>query len=319
MTIKPSTLRNWQRIGQRGIYGTSLLEASISNSSVFAISADLGNSSGLDRFKRELPDRFLNIGISEQHMIGFASGLSSLGFNVFVSSFAPFLTLRAGEQVRMNLAYMRSNVKLVSIGSGISMGYLGNSHFGLEDLSIIRSFPNIPIFQPSDCYELHQVVQYLSGLQGPAYLRLTGIAPNPSIHNIDYQFDPNSYVTHRSGSDLLVLSSGSILSSVIAAADSLESNSVTVCSLPRIWPLPSSLSTLIANYTSVLIVDEHSSTGGLFSIIISELARIDSSLIPRIHNLSLPSTFLDSGTYEDLLAKYHLNVPSISSKMSTLF
>ena len=120
--LKKSLARAWSRIGPRGIYGQSLLEMAKENEKIFAMSADLGNSSGLDRFKKLLPERYLNIGISEQNMIGFSSGLSSCSFNVFVSSFAPFLSLRAGEQVRMNLAYMKSNVKLVAIGSGISMG-----------------------------------------------------------------------------------------------------------------------------------------------------------------------------------------------------
>ena len=160
-----STARQWSRIGPRGIYGQSLLEIAKNDKNIFAISADLGNSSGLERFSASIPERFLNIGIAEQNMVGFSSGLSTLGFNVFISSFAPFITMRAGEQVRMNLSYMQSNVKLVSIGSGISMGYLGNSHFGLEDISIINSLPEIPIICPSDCLELKWI--YLAAVSLP--------------------------------------------------------------------------------------------------------------------------------------------------------
>ena len=215
--LTPSTLRQWARIGQRGIYGQSLHSLATSHSNLFAISADLGNSSGLDRFKRDFPDRFLNIGIAEQNLVGFSSGLSSTGQNVFISSFAPFLTMRACEQVRMNLSYMRSNVKLVSIGSGISMGYLGNSHFGLEDISIIRSMPNIPILNPSDCYELYQMCSFLASYDGPAYLRLTGIAPCTPIHELDYQFSFASLDILSRGSDLLVLTYGAITSQVLEA------------------------------------------------------------------------------------------------------
>lgn len=318
MTVNTSTLRNWQRVGQRGIYGLSLLDLARTNHSIYAISADLGNSSGLDRFRRDIPDRFLNIGISEQHMIGFASGLSSLGNNVFVSSFAPFLSLRAGEQVRMNLSYMRSNVKLVSIGSGISMGYLGNSHFGLEDVSIIRSLPNIPIFQPSDCYELNQILKYLSDFDGPAYVRLTGIAPNPSVFNPDYIFKPGSVVHHRSGCDLLVLTSGSILSSVLLAADSLPGSSIEVCSLPSLWPLAKDIVEIISSFPSVLIVDEHSAVGGLSTIVAESLLGSESVLFSRISSVSLPAQYLTSGTYEDLLDKYGFSVSSLAFKMKSL-
>ena len=154
ISLNKNLARQWSRIGPRGVYGQSLLSMAEDNNDIFAISADLGNSSGLDRFKGKFNERFINIGIAEQNMIGFSSGLSTLGFNVFVSSFAPFITMRAGEQVRMNLSYMQSNVKIVAIGSGISMGFLGNSHFGLEDISIIRSLPNIPIISPCDCFEV---------------------------------------------------------------------------------------------------------------------------------------------------------------------
>jgi len=317
MNVSTATLRNWQRTGQRGVYGTSLLELARTNDSIYAISADLGNSSGLDRFKRDLPDRFLNIGISEQHMIGFAAGLSSLGNNVFVSSFAPFLTLRAGEQVRMNLSYMKSNVKLVSIGSGISMGYLGNSHFGLEDISIIRSLPNIPIFQPSDCYELYQILKYLSGFDGPAYLRLTGVAPNPSIFNSEYIFSPGKIVYHGYGHDLLVLASGSIVSSVLAAAGSLPDASIQVCSLPSLWPLPEDLLETMASFSNVLIVDEHSAVGGLSSMVAESLLGAELTLSCRISSVSLPAQYLTSGTYEHLLDAYGLSVSSLVSKMQS--
>ena len=318
MTVSTSILRNWQRTGQRGVYGTSLLDLARTNDSIYAISADLGNSSGLDRFKRDLPDRFLNIGISEQHMIGFASGLSCLGNNVFVSSFAPFLTLRAGEQVRMNLSYMKSNVKLVSIGSGISMGYLGNSHFGLEDVSIIRSLPGIPIFQPSDCYELVQILNYLSDFDGPAYLRLTGVAPNPSVFNSDYIFSPGSIVHHRSGNDLLVLSSGSILSSVLAAAGSLPDASIQVCSLPSLWPLPEDLLEIMISFSNVLIVDEHSVVGGLSSMVSESLLASAPALPCRVSSVSLPAQYLTSGSYEYLLDAYGFSVSSLVLKIQSL-
>ena len=101
--LSSKTAKRLSRFGQRAVYGLALLDAAESNTNIFAISGDLGNSSGLDRFQSQIPDRYINIGIAEQHMVGFASGLSTLGFNCFVSSFAPFITMRACEQVRLNL------------------------------------------------------------------------------------------------------------------------------------------------------------------------------------------------------------------------
>jgi transketolase len=318
MSVTTSHLRNWQRIGQRGVYGTTLHELAQTNNGLFAISADLGNSSGLDRFARDLPDRSLNIGISEQHMVGFASGLSTIGYNVFISSFAPFICLRAGEQVRMNLSYMKSNVKIVSIGSGVSMGYLGNSHFGLEDISIIRSLPNIPIFQPSDCFELHQILKYLADFDGPAYLRLTGIAPNPSVFSTEYEFRPAAIVTHRTGSDLLVLATGSVVSIALNAIASLPDASIRFCSLPSVWPLPNELPELISSFRNVLVIDEHSLVGGLSSIVAESLCGLDTSLLSRLISVSLPASYLTSGSYEHLLNFYGFSSNSLADKMVSL-
>ena len=140
-------------MGPRAVFGQAALSIAEENEDVFLISGDLGDSSGLARFKNTFPNRYINVGIAEQNMIGVASGLAKEGYNVFTTSFAPFITLRSGEQIRMNLGYMELNVKAVSIGSGLSMGFLGNSHYGIEDLAVMRAIPNITIVSPADCAE----------------------------------------------------------------------------------------------------------------------------------------------------------------------
>ena len=121
-------------------------------------------------------------------MIGVAAGLAKDGFVVFATSFAPFITMRASEQIRMNLGYMNLNVKAVSIGSGVSMAFLGNSHFGLEDASIMRSIPNITVISPADCAEIVKTVFAAADFEGPMYIRLTGAVNNPVVYKDDYDF-----------------------------------------------------------------------------------------------------------------------------------
>ena len=133
LEVTPGNARQWSRLGSRGVFGQAILAIAENYPQMIVMSADLGNSSGLDRFKKTYPDQFLNIGIAEQNMIGVASGLAKEGYNVFATSFAPFISMRAAEQIRMNLGYMEMNVKAVAIGSGISMAFLGNSHYGIED------------------------------------------------------------------------------------------------------------------------------------------------------------------------------------------
>ena len=136
-------------------------EIAKTNKNLMVLSADLGRSSGLDRFKKEYPEKYLSVGISEQNLIGVSVGLAKEGYKVFVTSFAPFLSMRAIEHVRMNLGYMKLPVNLVALGSGISMGFLGNSHYGLEDISIMRSIPNINISSPADGLELKKFLMII--------------------------------------------------------------------------------------------------------------------------------------------------------------
>jgi len=310
--LNKNLARQWSRIGPRGIYGQSLLDLAENNKDIFAISADLGNSSGLDRYKNNFPARFLNIGIAEQNLVGFASGLSSTGFNVFVSSFAPFITMRACEQVRLNLGYMRSNVKIVSIGSGLSMGFLGNSHFGIEDISIIRSIPNIPIICPSDCFEVYKAVQMLINYSGPAYLRLTGGAPTPILNSMDFSFKIGESRTIKNGNKILILSTGTILGNVVKAAEKLEEiNSISshIENVHTLIPLDSKILDLLHEFPLVITVEEHSVSGGLGTII-SELIT-QNNLKIKHSKIGLPHKFLKSGTYEQLLDKYSLSCEKI--------
>ena len=311
-SISESKIRQYSRFGQRAVYGLSLLDIAKNNSSVYAISADLGNSSGLDRFAKILPQQFCNIGIAEQHMVGFAAGLASTGYNCFISSFAPFLTMRSCEQVRLNLGYMQANVKLVSIGSGVSMGYLGNSHFGLEDISIIRSIPNIPILCPADTTQVYACVNYLANYNGPAYLRLTGTATSPLIYKTPTNCSVSDSHTIREGDDLLVLSYGSILSNCASAIDQISSHTYHSVHLENVYglhPLPPKLESLLSRFATVLVVEEHRQSGGLSSALATYLQH--RSINVRLKTISLPDAFLTSGDYEYLLDHYGLSVPKL--------
>ena len=150
------TLNQWSRMGPRAMFGQFMLELA-KNKDLIVISADLGRSSGLDRFKAAYPKQYLSVGICEQNLIGVASGLAREGYKVFVTSFAPFLSMRASEQIRMNLGYMKHPVNIVALGSGLSMGFLGNRHFGLEDTGIMRTIPGIMFF-PADNLELKNYI-----------------------------------------------------------------------------------------------------------------------------------------------------------------
>ncbi len=321
ISLSKNLARQWARIGPRGIYGQSLLSIAEDSPNIFAISADLGNSSGLDRFKSKYNERFLNIGIAEQNMIGFSSGLSTLGFNVFVSSFAPFITLRAGEQVRMNLSYMQSNVKIVAIGSGVSMGFLGNSHFGLEDISVIRSLPNIPIICPCDCFEVFKAVEALGNYEGPAFLRLTGASPASIVNKEDYEFTIGKSITLIEGNDILILAHGIVVSNCIKAAGILKekySINAQIMNVHTLRPLDDKIKDLISKYSLVVSVEEHFVNGGLGTIL-SELITLESIDNVNLLKIGFPNAFLKSGTYEQLLNRYKLNPDNLAQEIYNRF
>ena len=148
------------RQGQRGTFGTVLHEIAKSNDRVIAVTADLTRVSGLERFFKDYPSQSLNIGIDEQNLVAFAAGMADEGYVSFATTFANFVALRANEFVRHFMAYMQCNVKLIGLGSGFSMELFGNMHYGIEDIAVLRSMPNIVILSPADAMEVGKYVEY---------------------------------------------------------------------------------------------------------------------------------------------------------------
>jgi transketolase len=228
MKITGKENKQWSRLGSRATYGQAILMLAEKLDNLMVLSADLGNSSGLDRFKATYPDKFLNIGIAEQNMIGVAAGLAKEGSVVFASSFAPFITMRAAEQVRMNMGYMDLNIKTVAIGSGVSMSFLGNSHFGLEDAAIMRSIPNMTVVSPADCAEIVKTVFAAAEYPHPMYIRLTGAVGFPVVYEDDYDFQIGKAVEIKAGTDVSIVATGSMVYESLEAAKILQEIGISV-------------------------------------------------------------------------------------------
>ena len=264
--ITPKNARKWSRLGSRAVFGQAILELAKSLNNLMVLSADLGSSSGLSRFKHEYPESFLNVGISEQNMIGVAAGLAKEGFIVFATSFAPFIAMRSSEQIRMNLGYMDLNIKAVAIGSGVAMNYLGNSHYGIEDASIMRSIPNLTVVSPADGSEIFQTVFAAAKHVGPMYIRLTGGIDNPIVYKEDYKFELGKAITLRVGSDVTVISNGTMVHESLEAAKilELEGLSTAVVNMHTIKPLDTSVIDKAVKSSKLIVsVEEHSVIGGL--------------------------------------------------------
>ena len=316
MEITSKNARQWSRLGSRGVFGQAILSLAETKKDLMVLSADLGSSSGLSRFKNAFPDKFINIGISEQNMIGVAAGLAKEGSVVFATSFAPFIAMRSSEQIRMNLGYMNLNVKAVAIGSGIAMAFLGNSHYGIEDASIMRSIPNLTVVSPADCGEIVKAVFAAAEHKGPMYIRLTGETNNPIVYKEDFNFEIGKAITLREGSEITIIANGTMVYESLEAAKilELEGLSATVVNMHTIKPLDTSvIDKAVASSKLIVSVEEHSVIGGLGSTI-AEYKTAHRNAPPQLI-IGLPDYFGMVGEYRYLLDKYGLTAKQIAEKI----
>jgi len=305
LEITPSNARQWSRLGSRGVFGQAILSLGADHPDLMVMSADLGNSSGLDRFKASYPDQFLNIGIAEQNLVGVAGGLAKEGYNVFVTSFAPFISMRAAEQVRMNLGYMALNVKAVAIGSGLAMAFLGNSHYGIEDAAVMRAIPNLTVVCPADCAEIVKTVQAAAHFQGPMYIRLTGAVNNPVVYSEDYEFTIGKAIWLREGRDVTLIAHGTMVYEGVSAA---------VLNMHTLKPLDTeALDKALAGSRAIVTVEEHSLIGGLGAAVAQHKAPLRHS--PPQLALGLPDEFVAAADYRFMLERHGLVATSIAARV----
>lgn len=318
--------KSWSRLGSRASFGQAIqLLASQTQKDLMVLSADLGRSSGLVRFKAEHPDKFVNVGIAEQNLIGVAAGLAKEGAVVFATSFSPFIGMRASEQIRMNLGYMNLNVKAVALGAGFSMGYLGNSHYGLEDCAVMRSIPNITIVSPADCGEIFKTILAAAEFDGPMYIRLTGEVNNPVVYENDYEFQIGKAITLKESQNpsVTIIAAGTMVYHSLEAAKILETKGigVTVVNMHTIKPLDTSvIDKAIKNSKLIVTAEEASVVGGLGSAVAEYKSSFSNAPAQMI--LGIPDEFGPVGEHLYLLQKYGLNgegiAESIDKKLQSL-
>lgn len=305
LQINESSAKTWSKLGPRATYGLAMLDLVERNPKVIVATADLGNSSGLERLRKLYPERLLDVGIAEQNLIGVASGIAKEGFTVFASSFAPFITMRASEQLRMNLGYMKMDVKAVGIGSGLSMNFLGNSHFGLEDIAVVRAIPNIQIVSPADCTEVVKAINSISVSGQPTYLRLTGVPGTSSVNYSDYNFEIGRNIEFFSGSDLTILASGTMVKTALEVAEKLSTKGIQtgIVNCHTLRPFDIDHLFQLSHRTSRLVtIEEHFISGGLGTLVLETLNTLGIQI--RLLRIGITHTFDLSGNY-DFLLKYH--------------
>ncbi len=252
----------------RESYGLALKELGADNN-IVVFDADLSKSTKTDTFKKEYPERFINMGIAEGNMMCVAAGMAATGKTVFASSFAMFAAGRACEQVRNSIGYTNLNVKIGATHAGISVGEDGASHQCLEDIALMRSIPNMVIINPADDIEAQLAVKAAAAHDGPVYMRFGRLAVN-DINAPDYKFELGKGVELKDGSDVTIIATGLMVEMALAARELLadEGISARVVNIHTIKPVDADIIAKAAKETGAIVTaEEHYIMGGLGSAV----------------------------------------------------
>ena len=293
-------------IATRDAYGKALVDLGRQNRDIVVLDADLSTSTKTALFAKEFPDRFFNMGIAEQNLMGTAAGLAASGKIPFASTFAVFATGRAFEPIRNAIAYPRLNVKIAATHAGLTVGEDGASHQCMEDIAVMRVVPNMTIMCPADGVETEAVVRAAAAYKGPVYIRL-GRAKVPMVYSEEgYSFEWGKGITLREGSDVTIIATGIMVSMALEAAEDLMAGGISarVIDIHTIKPIDRELIIKAALETgAVVTAEEHSVIGGLGSAVAEVLG--ETVPVPVIR-VGVEDTFGESGTAEELLIKYGL-------------
>lgn len=296
----------------REAYGEALVELGKVNPDVVVLDADVASSSRSILFKQAFPDRFFNIGIAEGNMVGIASGLAASGKIPFVNTFAFLLALRAADPVRSLVAYNHLNVKLAGAYGGFSDSYDGASHQAVEDVSIMRTLPNMTVIVVADEFQARQAVFAAAELQGPVYLRLSR-AEVPPLYKADSPYQVGKGNLLREGSDVTLIANGYMVTKAMEAADLLAQEGIKaeVIDMHTVKPIDAALILESGRKTGALVtVEEHSIYGGLGSAVAEVLA---GEMPLPLEILGIRDVFGESGAYEAILSKHGLDKSAIAN------
>ena len=295
----------------REAYGEALKKLADVNPDIVVLDADLSGSTKTAEFKKVCPNRFCNVGIAEQNLIGTAAGTAIAGKIPFASTFAMFAAGRAFEIIRNTVAYPELNVKIAATHAGLTVGEDGASHQAIEDLSLMRSIPNMTVINPADSIEAEQAVIKAAEYVGPVYIRL-GRSAVEDIYDENYEFEIGKGVKLRDGNDVTIIATGLMVQKSLKAAEILEQEGISarVINIHTLKPIDRNIIINCAKETGAIVTaEEHSVVGGLGSAVLEVLS--DECPVP-VSMIGVKDMFGESGKPDELLEKYGLTEENIS-------
>ncbi|RZU13535.1 transketolase subunit B [Kribbella rubisoli] len=309
VTDRPS-IADQPRYDCRDAYVETLAQLAEADHRIVGVVNDSVGSSKLNSFRKAFPDRLINVGIAEQDMVGVASGLANGGRIPFVSAASCFLTARALEQIKADVAYSNTNVKLCGMSPGVAYGELGPTHHSVEDIAWLRAIDGIRIIVPADPIETAAALRWAAASEGPVFIRVSRMSV-PKVYSDDYEFRLGKAITVRDGNDVTVISNGTVLWRALAAAERLaeEGISTRVLSMPTVKPLDTDAVVAAARETAGIVTAEEAVTaGGLGGAVAETVVQHHPA---RVSILGFPE-FAPTGSAGYLLDRYGLSPEGIA-------
>lgn len=299
--------------GQNGAVFGSALDFYHDLYKIKVLTSDMAYGAGLSRFKQKYPDDFYDVGIAEQNLIGITAGLVSEGYKCVATAQSCFLSMRSFEPIRQFMGYMQFPVILIGINSGFALSYFGNSHYALEDLTLMRSIPNMIVLSPADAGEAVKAFETALTLDKPVYIRLSGAINNPIVYKEDFDYDYTTvHIVYDKGKDVVILATGTMVNQGIKVADALLENGIAakVVDIHCLKPFDDeTVLGAIAGASLVVSIEEHFVTGGLGSAVGE--AMIKAGVAKRFLKIGVEDCFSEVGDYTYLLDFNGLSVEKI--------
>lgn len=302
--------------GQGGsAFGITLMELMKEHDDIMVLSADMSTPAGLDKFKATYPNHFMNVGIAEQNMIGIAAGLADEGYKVICVAQACFITMRCFEQVRQYAGYMGIPMILVGIGSGLSLQYMGNTHYALEDIALMRTIPGITVVAPCDALEASKALECAISNNGSTYIRFFGGTGIPAVHSDNIDFELGKAIKIREGNDVAILAYGSTIKQALGVAESLSEQGIEaeVIDVHTINPFDNAMIDICKDKKLVVTIEEHRLIGGLSSVISEKMK--EKQISTATLNIGVDNNYPLPGSYPYMLEQCGLSVDVITNSI----
>lgn len=314
------TVYDANKLASREIYGIVLADLGAINPKVVGLSADLAKSTKIETFGNKYPERFFNFGIAEENMFGAAAGMAKVGLIPFVSTFSAFASMRACEFLRTDICYQNLNCKVIATHGGTSFGSAGSTHHAIEDLSIVRAFPNLTVVVPADGIETANAVRACMDINGPVYIRIGRGFDSPVYPTEDYGFQIGKSVEMCSGTDVAIIACGCTVFHAVNAAKILKDEdglSVRVINMHTIKPIDEeAIMKAVGDTRRIITVEDHNVIGGLGTAVADVIAASGKGC--AFQKLGLQDAFSPHGYPEDLMNLNKIDMDGIVEKVREL-